>query len=417
MKAKSIILFGSICFVFALYVFGCVGPSETDEATETVKDEKTEVTNKSRVEELSDISKMIVYIDASASVKGYFSNGSDGKFGNAIASLAQYKGLNSPVYFWGKNSKNTKVSTSVNATGGVNFALRTKSGFGQDSYFNEMFTHMVNLIKNDSVDAACLVTDGIFGVGNNLTRGDKEHAKKSLPDFKTEVKNLFLGRNLAVGIFKLSSKFYASTVADAYITYQNEPIYPITIQKRPFYVIVIGKPEKVNSFSKDNELDAELSLVMGGHNINMHNECKLSDPKHFKNDGSWKGNRNDPKTNLCVLLPQCIGNDEYIRDNIIVTLNNKKIESYTISNSRLSITEEIEKNALVRPNQENVFRVVVRNSIPKRWTNLYNEDDKNIKSDTSIQGQTFGLKYLLEGLLEGTCTDNLIDISFKFKKQ
>ena len=97
-------------------------------------------------------------------------------------------------------------------------------------------------------------------------------------------------------------------------------------------------------------------------------------------------------------------------------MNGKEINNFAISNSRLSITEEIEKNASVRPKKESEFRVVIKNSIPKEWTNLYNEDDKSIKSNASIQGQTFGLKYLLEGLLEGTCSDNLVDISFKFKK-
>ena len=129
---------------------------------------------------------MIVYIDASASIKGYFSGGSDGKFGNAITNLAQYKGLNSPVYFWGDK---TRVNTSVDAKGGVNASLRARSGYGQDSYFNKMFQSMAQLITNDSVDAACLVTDGIYGVGNDLTRKDSEHAVKTLPDFKGEIKN------------------------------------------------------------------------------------------------------------------------------------------------------------------------------------------------------------------------------------
>lgn len=413
MKAKSIILLGFFSFALASSFVSCDGSKPEKNG----KGDKPEVTKKSGSEECSDISKMIVYIDASGSVKGYFSNGSDGKFGNAITKLAQYKGLNSPVYFWGKNTRETKVSTSVNASGGVNAALRSRSGYGQDSYFNEMFKQMVNLIKNDSVDAACLVTDGIYGVGNDLTKKDIEHAKKTLPDFKGEVKNAFTGTNLAVGIFKLSSTFSATSATDAYITYQNKPIYPITIENRPFYVIVIGKPGKVNSFAKNNELGAELSLVMGGHNIDMHNSHKLSDPKHFDKNNVWKGNKNDSGTNLCVNFPSCIGNDNYIKDNITVTLNGKEITDFAISNSRLSITEEIEKNASVKPKKDSEFRVVIKNSIPKEWTNLYNEDDKSIKSNAYLQEQTFGLKYLLEGLLEGTCSDNLVDISFKFKKK
>ena len=234
--------------------------------------------------------------------------------------------------------------------------------------------------------------------------------------FKGEIKNVFSGKKLAVGIFKLSGKFSANSKGYAYITYQNVNISPISIDNRPFYVIVIGKPGKVNSFAQNNELGADLSLVLGGHNINIHNSHKISDPKHFDKDNVWKGNKNDSKTDLCVSFPQCIGNDEYIKNNITVTLNGTKINNYTISNSRLAITEEIEKNAIVKPGKENEFKVIVANTIPKEWTNLYNEDDKNIKSNASIQERTFGLKYLLEGLLEGTGSDNLVDISFKFKK-
>ena len=108
-----------------------------------------------------------------------------------------------------------------------------------------------------------------------------------------------------------------------------------------------------------------------------------------------------------------ISKDNYLKS---IKIDGKEINDFAVSNSRLSITEEIEKNASVRPKKESEFRVVIKNSIPKEWTNLYNEDDKSIKSNASIQGQTFGLKYLLEGLLEGTCSDNLVDISFKFKK-
>ena len=404
MRTRTIILLGSL--LFAVIIFSCGGGGVTKPSTGPQDPiEKTE--------ESSDIKKMIVYIDASGSIKGYFSDGTDGKFGNAIACLAQYKNLNSPVYFWGDK---TKINTAVGAKGGVNASLRARSGFGQDSYFNEIFKSMVSLITNDSVDAACLVTDAIYGVGNNLTRNDPEHAVKTLPDFKGEIKNVFTGKNVAVGIYKLSSKFSSTTAGNAYITYQNKPIFPITIENRPFYVIIIGKPDKINGFAKDNGLDAELSFLMGVHNIKMHNTLKLSDPKHFTHENKWKGNKNDSETELCVKFPSCVGNDSYIKKNIFVTLNNKEITGFSISNSRLTITQEIEKNASVKPNKENEFKVVVKNVIPEEWVDLYNEDDKNIKTNTSIQQQTFGLKYLLEGILEGTSPDNLVEISYKFKK-
>ena len=123
MKAKSIILLVFFSFALASSFVSCGGSGSKTDGEQ--KGEKTKVTNISGSEECSDISKMIVYIDASASIKGYFSDGSDGKFGNAITNLAQYKGLNSPVYFWGDK---TKVNTSVDSKGGVNASIRARSG-------------------------------------------------------------------------------------------------------------------------------------------------------------------------------------------------------------------------------------------------------------------------------------------------
>ena len=406
MTTTSIIRQGLICFIIAS-LCSCGGKKETGGDTGgPTTPEKNEAS--------SEINKMIVYIDASASIKGYFSNGSDGKFGNAITNLAQYNGLNSPVYFWGDSKQ---ISTTIDASGGTNASLRRRSGFGQDSYFNIIFAGMVDLVVNDSVDAAFLVTDGIYGAGNKLVKKDPQHVAKTLSDFKGAITNVFLNKGIAVGVFKLSAKFSSTSKNDAYITYQNSNEYPITIENRPFYVIIIGKADKINGFAKNNNLGADLSLILGAHDIDLHNSHKLSDTRLFDKNNVWNGDKNNSETNLCLNIPSCIGNDNFIKNNISVTLNGKEINNFTISKSRLTITEEIERNASVRPKKESVFQVVIKNSIPTEWTSLYNEDDKNIKNDQSIQGQTFGLKYLLEGLLEGTCSDNLIDISFKFKKK
>ena len=64
----------------------------------------------------------------------------------------------------------------------------------------------------------------------------------------------------------------------------------------------------------------------------------------FDKNNVWKGDKNNSETNLCLNIPSCIGNDNFIKNNISVTLNGKEINNFTISKSRLTITEEIERN-------------------------------------------------------------------------
>ena len=66
MKAKSIILLGFFSFALASSFVSCGGGGSKTDGEQ--KEKKTKVTNNSGSEECSDISKMIVYIDASASI-------------------------------------------------------------------------------------------------------------------------------------------------------------------------------------------------------------------------------------------------------------------------------------------------------------------------------------------------------------
>ena len=97
MKAKSIFLLGFFSFALVSTFISCGDAGS--KPREKGKGEEPPVTNNSGSEECLDITKMIVYIDASASIKGYFSDESDGKFRNAITTLAQYKELNTHVHY------------------------------------------------------------------------------------------------------------------------------------------------------------------------------------------------------------------------------------------------------------------------------------------------------------------------------
>ena len=374
----------------------------------------------SESEKVSKIGSMFIYIDSSASIKGYFSLGSDGRFGNTIAALSSYGNLNNPVYFWGNK---TQVNTTLNKNGGINNALLNSSNFGQDSYFNVILDSLCNWTNKGSMDVACLVTDGMYGVENALTRRNPNHAYTTLPQFKDAVKNVFSTKNgkLGISVYMLEAG-YSAKGKDvkgnniAYIDYQNTKIYNLEIPNRPFYIIMVGKPEKLRSIRDNNILGAELALHCGLHDKMYHNKCRLTDVKHFKN-GEWKGTRSDSEANLATALPKCLGDDDFVKKHTKVTIYGYELETsaYSVKNHTLKVNLEVMSNVKVKKGK-NVVNVTISNSIPSQWESLYSVDDKKIVTDTIQQKQTFGLRYLLEGIFEGVNETELMNIDFEFTK-
>ena len=370
-----------------------------------------------KLEEAIEADSMVVFIDASGSIKGYFSLGSDNKFGNTISALSHMSKGHTHTYFYGSKEEINVVNSK---NGGVPVALRAKSHYGQDSYFNEIFAVMIDSIKKHKTMLCCLVTDGIYGVENALTGRDPEHARNTLSAFKGDVKNVFINKKMpvAASIYRLSAHFCSTTKNDAYLTYQNEPIYPLTIEDRPYYVIVIGLPPQVRYFKENNNFEANQELHFGLHEIkNFHDITKLGDAKHFDKNRCWKGKRTDD-AEISANIPKCIGDDDFIKKNIEVTLNGSKLDSskYSLHNHRLTVKIAVMRDSKVKKG-DNILKVKIKNRIPAIWTDsLSIEDDINIKTDTELQGKTFGLKWLIEGIYEGIGETELMNIEYRFKK-
>lgn len=373
----------------------------------------------SKGETTSKVGSMLIYIDSSASIKGYFSLGSDGRFGNAIAALSSYGSLNNPVYFWGGK---TKVNTALNKNGGINNALLNSSDFGQDSYFNVILDSLCNWTTSIT-EVACLVTDGMYGVENALTKQNPDHAYKTLPQFKEAVKNVFSKKSgkLGVSVYMLEAGYSAkgkdvkgSNIA--YIDYQNTKIHNLEIPNRPFYIIMVGKPEKLRSIKNNNNFGAKLTLHCGLHDKAYHNKCRLTDVKHFKK-GEWQGTRSDSEANLAAALPECFGNDDFVKNHTKVLINGYELDSstYSVQNHTLKVNLEIISNVRVKKGK-NVVDVIISNDLPLEWKHLYSVDDKKMATDTIQQKQTFGLQYLLEGIYEGVNETELMNINFEFTK-
>lgn len=418
-------IFNSILFIgIVIAGFGCLngcgGSGNNDEngGGKCTKDTLKEGSESSILlvkEKTIEADSMVVFIDASGSIKGYFSLGSDNKFGNTISALSHMSKGCTHTYFYGSKEE---INVENSKNGGVPAALRAKSHYGQDSYFNEIFAVMIDSIKKHKTMLCCLVTDGIYGVENALTKEDSEHAKKTLNPFKGDIINELKDKNVAASIYRLSARFCSTTKNDAYLTYQNESIYPLTIEDRPYYVIVIGQPSLVRYFKENNNLEANHELHFGLHDIkNFHNITKLGDAKHFDKNRCWKGKRTD-SAEISANIPKCIGDDDFIKKNIEVTLNGSKLDSskYSLHNHRLTVKIAVMRDPKVKKG-DNILKVKVKNQIPAVWTDsLSTEDDINIKTDTELQGKTFGLRWLIEGIYEGIGETELMNIEYKFKK-
>lgn len=276
------------------------------------------------------------------------------------------------------------------------------------------------MVESDSVEVACLITDGILGTNLNQTQQTPEIMKASLPVARDMIANCFSGNsNIGVSLYRFTSDFYASNSTLYYCTYSNRHIYPLEIEARPYYVLLIGRPAQLRKIKGDNYLTNYTNeLHFGIHEFKAH-KVIINDVKHFdtKNHNYWKGPNNED-AHLSGKLPEClIGLEEFLFQNAEVKLNGKEIDknNLRIKNGKVELSFDIAHSAAVKKGN-NKFSIEVFNNIPSEWNDLSCEDDQSIATDIALQSQTYGLFYLVQGLYIGSAERKLLDITYTFTK-
>ena len=356
------------------------------------------------------------YIDASGSMRGYFSKGSDGRFISAISDA------DADEIVWMDDSFTPIKSDNLTS------AVLDGSFKGADSRFDNMILRIREDLEFDSVqNLGLLFTDGIISSSVAETNKVPDYTIKSFTVLKNHIKKSLVDSGLAISLLRLESKFDGH-----YWNYQNKDAGNVVIQNRPFYVIAIGSPEVVRYFNTNNKLNAEFESWGLFNDVNKKKENKYVLTPYNASD--WKEREFKGKKDIKFSLPLpkyvCDMGWDFIKNNAIFELNDNDItkvvdfqpdNAKSITGVQLSWnTDRMEnpKAPIFNPQNDNVLTVkIVKNDSSSFYTDsLSCEDDSLIATDSVLQKQTFGLKYLREGLREGV-GEGVETVIFKVQKK
>ena len=343
--------------------------------------------------------RVFAYIDASGSMKGYFSLQSDGRFITALSDV------NPDRINWMDNDFTKLEGVPTNS-------LLTNRFSGGQSRFDMMLSSIIkrdSLSKSDCV--SLLFTDGILSASKKDTDINPNYMKQSFGTFKNMIaKSLKETPGIAIAIFQMESKYDG-----CYWNYENKDVSAVSIKDRPFYVIVMGKPSLIRHFCKNNKLKKSLYTAFGVNEkeIKGKNGTFFSPvvPQDFKGDKLVSN-----IIAFTLTLPDNVSQygDAYIKKNIIITLDgidkSQELKSLvSISGSQLTISNwnTLDPSCPIGIGQH-TLKVEIPHVIPDEWTKLYSEDDLNIKNDMTQQKSTFALEYLIKGIQEGIESNNVL---------
>lgn len=330
-----------------------------------------------------------IYIDASGSMKPYFSPGVE-----IIKTVSKLKTLdndNTDIFFIGdKKARNGLVMEIIGTI--------KKQPNNVTTTFHEFFKEQAAVL--DTTDAiSYLVTDGIMSVGKNIG-----HTKKALVELQGKITAALMpySSTMAAAIFQYSGMFNGK------YCHQNDSTSKYN-GLRPYYVIAIGQKPYIKwlASQKAEKLNnPEGELFMGLHSPAGHAQTEVFDTVHpidpFKD------------VTLSVELPECLKGRTLPADPYV--MNNGNRLSTPVTNDGTTLKAVI-------PNGTPGFsadgagqytaKIVVPNSIPSQWESWSVEDD--LGGADSIT--TFGLIYLVRGInaaLEPN--DTLMVATFNFKQ-
>ena len=328
-----------------------------------------------------------IYLDASGSMKPYFSKGA-----NLITTVSEIQNLNTAgtQIFFLDNAKPYK-GLVMNIIGDV-----SKQPNLSATSFHEFFKDAACRI--DTVNTLVyLVTDGIMSVGS---AGD---TKDALAELRGKIENALKGHtDLAAAIFRYEGEFKGN-----YWNSRNVCLTPATCPllkneiKRPYYVIALGKKGAMRWLQTQTaKLNApQGTFFMGVHDLTGHGKAVLAQGDDAKLESMGK------EVTLILDLSECMNGVDAAKVKVMhkgaalpVTVTKEEAAG---GNPRLIAV--IPTNVPTTPAGDGKVKVtfLVPNEVPAEWTGTWNaEDDTNGPDEKT----TFGLATLVTGMfnaLEG----------------
>lgn len=413
----------STVLLILLFLTSCKADNKEKPISADEAESKTVVSEENTpIEKQVDIDTANIYLENSGSMYGYVSGG--GNFSSVVSTIAADCDLNfSKVNYNLVNGKSTNLGTSlesflkpVSSVGSMNV------GDPSTSDLNSIFEKTLEKAGNGNI--SILISDGIYSVnGTGLISKLKTQSTLTRNKF---VKRLKV-KTLTTFLIKYESKFKGN--------YYPAKGGQIKIdQNRPYYVWVIGEPELIKDKFKEGYFQNQPGFVdivkfikLDGDDVGcqyvMHNEkgsSKVGSDKLVLNDVDVN-NKREFAFSLAFDFSKVPYNEGYFKNNDVYKNN----QGYKVT--EISVSKDLKPVAKVGLDAEKfkhvvtfsktgppwgTMEVVVKNIVPN-WIAETNTDDDSIIIDNV--SQTFGFKYLIDGIANGYSYANNTEDIAKFQ--
>ncbi|MBY5957077.1 hypothetical protein KUV50_02945 [Membranicola marinus] len=362
-----------------------------------------------------------VYVENSASMDGYVTGVTD--FETAIYNLLgdikiskvcdslNLNYINNSIPFSKKNALPADIQDFIEKLEPSTF--RQKGGDRSVSDLKNIINTVLKTVNDRN--AAVLISDFVFSPGKNVNALD--YLNNQGVGIKIDIAEKIIEFGLSAVIIQLESNFEG--------TYYDKTNKPILYKgKRPYYIWIFGSNHHINEI-----LDKKiLANIKGGYlnSLVLQSKAKQSQPNYKILSNPKIGDFSRTELNNKIIADASISknkqNNAFFGFNLAVDFSNSiqdpsyflDTTNYVVSNSSYQLEVELISNKndpflsgfthlielKTKDLRNEILEIQVVGQTPNWVFNSASIDDSNILNDISEQQKTFGLQYLIQGVID-----------------
>lgn len=406
-----------LIFSTIFFLFSCKNKEESGyrDSTRKKDNQSDSVTKTSTIQK----SNFNIYIENSGSMNGYVNKPTD--FKNGLYKLIgdiHNKGLSDQLRLNFINEAICPQKPNASATDIINFIQNLNSSDFKDSKCGVTSSFLPNIINKvistNPNEVNILISDCIFSSEKGNSKDYLSGAQQSM---RTFILNELDKNDISTVIIKMKSQFFGTYfIENKSLGKKTETL---TGQNRPYYIIIFGNSKSINDllgkidFSNYIGFDNSFSLSTTNSNkpiAKVIRKNKIGDfiieqpANKLVINNAKVGSNKEFQFSVATNLEFLKMDDYSLRDTANYEVSpNYKLVSISRNND---ITDEgligfthvfILKTTDLKPNQD-VF-IKLKSKSPSWVDSTSTEDDSN-PLNIKQQKQTFGFKYLMEGIYE-----------------
>lgn len=359
--------------------------------------------------------------DKSSSMRGYMESSGDPGFYGAISSVSILAHVNN-CHFFGEEEESAIDRETFNEL------LNKRSIiWSAESNIKSMIGSMIDHIKEGD-DICLLVTDGILSGSNEdiSTSPDRDYNRTHREELSHNIAALFEKESgkMSALIIRYEANFKTSPTIKKggwyYYCYNNDKKI-INNQKRPFFIIAIGKWENIK-YLEENLTKAEnnnvstsyTDILLLGESFDIYENINLSYSEGIKTDSKNPNvliirseYRKDGMVSLTAdisELPRYMQNAEYMNNNVELLIQHGQKSSKPLAKEYWGLSvDKVNGNSILRLSikasqlKDSRLSCKLIYSLPKWIETKSDDNDLDIINDPFEMGKTFNLKYLVAG--------------------